>query len=473
MIETPVKIQDHVSPIHTSRKMFHHNLARESQDKNKSLSHSLSKSDFTFKKFLTDKQRVEELNKKTNSAFYKSAYNSIGSAAADNSSNRSTAYNDNFFSKSIASNTARTTNIYMQPTMRFKARTDLERIFDVINDYNFGSADRAIVEKQLKSLNLNQFKKFGPMDNVISYSHIDNKLRVNETVLRYLIEERKKMEKNHQNEEILNTINKIIKINEKLLLQENTEKEKAKLEEKNYNQALENKFYRKKLLNNQYAKKMMKNYHVKTHFQAANVFSLGLNTKPNKIDEKVNLLSINMDNENLQLYSTDQSPKKKQMRSSGFINNKLKYAITDRKRKINHEDSITDEESDHSDTLTNRKPQKKKKFNSIDYNNYADKFFDITYNPLKKEHSEVENVDTHALDYLKKISASSTLMKIDSMKNIHYHGGGRNSFLSKLKRNKGLKSVLKFNPLMFFESYGAMTKIMDEDKKGNIKYFII
>jgi hypothetical protein len=46
-----------------------------------------------------------------------------------------------------------------QPTMRYKARTDLERVYDVINGYNFDEKSKDIIERQLKSINLYDFKR--------------------------------------------------------------------------------------------------------------------------------------------------------------------------------------------------------------------------------------------------------------------------------------------------------------------------
>jgi len=43
----------------------------------------------------------------------------------------------------------------LQPTMRFRARTDLERIFDSINGYSYGRASKKILNRQLKDLDLN------------------------------------------------------------------------------------------------------------------------------------------------------------------------------------------------------------------------------------------------------------------------------------------------------------------------------
>ncbi len=46
-----------------------------------------------------------------------------------------------------------------QPTMRYKARTDLERIYDVLNGYKFDEKSKEIIERQLKSINLYDCKK--------------------------------------------------------------------------------------------------------------------------------------------------------------------------------------------------------------------------------------------------------------------------------------------------------------------------
>lgn len=40
--------------------------------------------------------------------------------------------------------------------MRFKPRTDLERIFDAINDYSYGKINKKIVNRQLKNLELEE-----------------------------------------------------------------------------------------------------------------------------------------------------------------------------------------------------------------------------------------------------------------------------------------------------------------------------
>ena len=50
-------------------------------------------------------------------------------------------------------------NTIFQPTMRYKPRTDLERVYDILNGYNYNQASGDIIERQLKSINLYDYKK--------------------------------------------------------------------------------------------------------------------------------------------------------------------------------------------------------------------------------------------------------------------------------------------------------------------------
>ena len=49
-------------------------------------------------------------------------------------------------------------DLIIQPEMRFKPRTDLERVYDMINGYKLGQARRDILDKQLKSVGLYKYK---------------------------------------------------------------------------------------------------------------------------------------------------------------------------------------------------------------------------------------------------------------------------------------------------------------------------
>jgi hypothetical protein len=52
----------------------------------------------------------------------------------------------------------------MQPTMRYKPRTDLERIFDANKDKNL---DKSILNQQLKTLDLNVTKNLDEQESTI------------------------------------------------------------------------------------------------------------------------------------------------------------------------------------------------------------------------------------------------------------------------------------------------------------------
>jgi hypothetical protein len=48
--------------------------------------------------------------------------------------------------------------LIMQPEMRFKPRTDLERVYDIVNGYKYGQAKKEILDKQLEKLDLFRYK---------------------------------------------------------------------------------------------------------------------------------------------------------------------------------------------------------------------------------------------------------------------------------------------------------------------------
>ena len=48
-----------------------------------------------------------------------------------------------------------------QPTMRYKPRTDLERVYDVLNAYHCDEKPKEVIERQLKSINLYDYKRPG------------------------------------------------------------------------------------------------------------------------------------------------------------------------------------------------------------------------------------------------------------------------------------------------------------------------
>ena len=69
-----------------------------------------------------------------------------------------TVNNNNFLENKIQNN--QKSKVYIsQPTMRYKPRTDLERVYDVLNTYHCDEKPKDIIERQLKIINLYDFKK--------------------------------------------------------------------------------------------------------------------------------------------------------------------------------------------------------------------------------------------------------------------------------------------------------------------------
>ena len=64
-----------------------------------------------------------------------------------------------------------------QPTMRYKPRTDLERIYDVLNSYHYDEKSRDVIQRQLKAINLFDYKK--PTDSINSLVKDDKNKRKN------------------------------------------------------------------------------------------------------------------------------------------------------------------------------------------------------------------------------------------------------------------------------------------------------
>ena len=115
-------------------------------------------------------------------------------------------------------------NKFKQPIMRFKPRTDLERIYDTINSVYYGSVKKDLVNKQIKNL---QYIK-----------------PVNDEVL------------SNEEEENDSALNK------------NIEKFKELMKKSNNN------FKKRKLVNNSEARLFRKELYNKTHFKATTDFSI-------------------------------------------------------------------------------------------------------------------------------------------------------------------------------------------------------
>ena len=128
------------------------------------------KKPFTFKGYKTEDERINE-NIKLNQFLYSMTEPNIpkNNSSNNNKKEKEDEYNfdipnPNQIQKlSVIKETEKIrdilkNNIVIQPEMRFKARTDLERLYDALKNKYYRENERQIIERQLKNLNLNSFQ---------------------------------------------------------------------------------------------------------------------------------------------------------------------------------------------------------------------------------------------------------------------------------------------------------------------------
>ena len=248
------------------------------------------KGNIKLKPFVTDKARIEKYLKSHHEEHEKYNKNKITIECEDNNLN----INNRNGQRSISekpliknnSKTNSTTNMekYLQPIMKFKPRTDLERIFDAINLNYYGKIDRNLINEQLKSLGLvTVYNKKNPKLQT-EYSLLKEKLKVNPETLNYLIKEKQRLEqgpKTNEINELISNMENIIHINKEIMSEE------AQKNFSSSSQKARNIRNKRRNLNNFLAKNILSEYQKKTHFKALCTCSLDLNDSYKKKNFKL------------------------------------------------------------------------------------------------------------------------------------------------------------------------------------------
>ena len=216
---------------------------------------------------------------------------------------------------------------YLQPTMKFRPRTDLERIFDTINLNYFGKISKNLVNEQLKSLGLLKVYSNKKNSNIQNeYSLLREKLKVNPETLDYLIKEKQRLEQGPKTKEIhelINNMDNIIQINKEI----KTDKINKEMMFGNSSENKEKKYkIKRKNLNNFLAKNILGEYQKKTHFKALCTYSLDL--EDNNYKDKKNVRYNSLDNLDYFKNDNDITPyqfKKKFKRDKLYSPNKMNY----------------------------------------------------------------------------------------------------------------------------------------------------
>ena len=218
MIQKPIVINDMDSPILNTRLQY----IEEGTEKN-------GKNGICFTKYITEKERLKklELNKNEEKQWH-SQPNKI----------------EKIIEEKIL------LGLVQQPQMRFKPRTDTERIIDTLNEKNLiSSKERKILAKQLKNIGVGvPFKITSEsLANPMLKNTILGKNLHNPNVM-FKVDPENLSESERQKR--LEEINKISEIRKKCIIET---RNKAKINEKNTNKA---------------ARNILKSFHVKSKFKA-------------------------------------------------------------------------------------------------------------------------------------------------------------------------------------------------------------
>ena len=136
--------------------------------------------------------------------------------------------------------------------MRFKARTDLERIYDALIEKNFRLNEKQIIERQLKNLNLNSYQTPELIKKKLTIISPNDENKLEEEERKYkikpnpLYEEAKKKEREKNSSDIIYGEGKLYYNPKKLFF----------------------KPWQKNLDLNSEAEGILSEYHIKTHFKA-------------------------------------------------------------------------------------------------------------------------------------------------------------------------------------------------------------
>ena len=169
--------------------------------------------------------------------------------------------------------------IIIQPQMRFKARTDLERVYENLIDNYDKNEEKEVLNRQLKNINLNSFQT--PKDLIKIKKNNLNKIE-------------KKYEKNNKEKE-QNLSKNFLKYGYEIIDQNkyNNNNNNNKINHKNKNDLFyipKNLIFKPWIKNknlNIEAEKILNSYHMKTHFKAAEEIAENkLKTKEKKENKK-------------------------------------------------------------------------------------------------------------------------------------------------------------------------------------------
>lgn len=482
MIEKPVKVNEYKGPLwlNTNRQIYN------TEKNNEILSEGGSIQNFIFKTFKTDKERLQELDEeKKKIKEYEEAHNKyleanskIDQFNTNNKTGKNKSMNSTMMDLTISPSTSNTRILnknlqkphnYLQPVMRYKHRTNLERIYDEVNKYSYGRINKEALEEHFKKWGGNKVIKSPEEDEHVAFSYKENRFRDDYDDRGSVI---------GRDSQIMKGLDNFIKndiLNKETF---NSEKSGINLKSKSVVRTVDNSI----------ARKFMKDLHVKTHFKAASVFTMNLDnlnsTKNKKLNEsRIDQISRNKNSnefEKIVENETFQSVSKLNNLNELIANSKYNHLNQSTSTKIGAKlgsldkrtfssEHIKSSENDKIGTYSKSPNQsflshrRQGSENCIDPHAYS-----LNFNPLFSSHKETQNVDNNVLEYLKNIS-NPPILKVkdyDSSNRVGY-----SYFLTNLKNKhkEVVDSVLKANPVNFFEKFKTGIKTIVNDRDDPLK----
>jgi predicted N-acyltransferase len=157
MVSSPIQVKDYLNPIDNTRKEF---LQEEDQK-------IQGRRGIVLKGFKTEKERIEEHLRNVHQLYLDSGQNKTKENLLTNKTISRLETNQSSILNKSRDNEKNKYPVFssydgirlMQPEMRFKPRTDLERLYDEINKNSLGRVNRHLIDKQLRELDLIVTKK--------------------------------------------------------------------------------------------------------------------------------------------------------------------------------------------------------------------------------------------------------------------------------------------------------------------------
>ena len=396
MANSPIIIKEDEHQLLTTRQEF-------INDKNRKYGGS---GKFTFRKYKTDKERLEEYLRDK-----ESIDKLIVKPKIENPNNIPPKHH-HYYS-------------VQQPTMRFKPRTDLERIYCSVNEQTYGKISKDVVNEQLNKLQLNEVKKTVDDENdendmLAKYGNMD------ENTVEMLQIQKEYLNKQGYDEKNSETVKNIA------LILENYQKNKIKSDED------PSRFKSKKdwrsHVNTKIVKKFLGEYNQKTHFKAATIYSF-------KLDN----------------HKTNKSKKFEYMKTEA---NNLNYDAIDQQTSQETEQNTQNDFYETTNHFTNINNLMKKSFKKDILDDISPKDFNVDFNPLFKKEKEI--FDPIKLMYLKNLyEGNSTIIENKENSKLNQKNSG---FLSSIK-NKSMNILAMKNELNVNASLNQLNVNEVEDLK--------